>query len=655
MPDTSNEEARRRLVASIEANGVRDPRVLQALTAVPREGFVSTALAEYAYEDTPLPIGAGQTISQPYVVALMAEHLELQPEDRVLEVGTGSGYAAAVFSRLVDEVYTIERYPELAEEAERRLWALGYRNVQVLAGDGTRGWPDEAPFDAIAVAAGGPTVPRSLKGQLAVGGRLVMPVGSTPRTQSLLRVRRVSERDYQEEDLGAVRFVPLVGEEGWGPEHSEYPETWRRPVEEVVQTSAEAFGSVEEADLGALLDRIGDARVVLLGEASHGTSEFYRMRARITEALVEKKGFTMVCAEADWPDAARIDHYVRHLDVPRAEWEAFARFPTWMWRNEEMRGLVDRLHEINAGRSPEARAAFRGLDLYSMYTSVQEVVRYLEDVDPEAATVARERYGCLTPWEGDPAAYGRAATLGRFQTCEEDAVAILGALHERRAPTLGPDGDRLLDALNNARLVRGAEQYYRAMYRGGRQSWNIRDSHMFETLDALLGAGGPEAKAVVWAHNSHLGNARATEMGRRGEHNLGQLCKEAWGNLVYSIGFGTHTGTVAAADHWDGPVKIKVVRPSHTDSYERIMHDTRLPGFFLPLTSGPARRRLMEPRLERAIGVIYRPQTELASHYFQAVLPEQFDEYVWIDETEAVRPLKTEEMAGVPETYPFGV
>lgn len=431
------------------------------------------------------------------------------------------------------------------------------------------------------------------------------------------------------------------------PDHQDLVDT--------VSTGAEPFGLTDNADLSRLMDRIGDARIVLLGEASHGTSEFYRMRAHITMALIREKGFRIIGAEADWPDAARIDHYIRHLDVPAAEWRAFARFPTWMWRNMEMRGLVDDLHAWNAERDPDDRVAFRGLDLYSLYLSMGAVLDYLDEVDPEAADVARARYACFEPYAPDPVAYGRAATYEGMARCEDEVVAILEDLLEARRPALGMDGDRYLDAVQNARLVRNAEQYYRSMYRGGRESWNVRDSHMFETLQSLLEDGGPDAKAVVWAHNSHLGDARATEMGRRGEHNIGQLCKEVWGNDVYSIGFGTHTGTVAAADDWDGPVQTKAVRPSHPDSYERVCHDTGIPTFFLPLRDGPQRDALMPRRLERAIGVIYRPETERQSHYFHATLPEQFDEYCWFDQSQAVMPLDAIALSEVPETYPFGV
>ena len=668
MPATIDrpEASRARMVdEQIASRGVRDPRVLEAMRRVPRERFLREGLEEFAYQDTPLPIESDQTISQPYIVAFMAAALGLEGGERVLEIGTGSGYAAAVLAEIADEVYTVERYANLAEGARERLRRLGYDRVHVRHGDGTRGWPEHAPFDGIVVAAGGPEVPRSLREQLAVGGRLVIPVGPTQRLQKLVRITRTGEDAYEQEDLMEVRFVPLVGTEGW-EEGVERPAREARPaappvvaergLPEVVAAHAEPFDEVESAQLDRLLDRIGDARVVLLGEASHGTSEFYTMRARITRELITKKGFTVVAAEADWPDAARIDHYVRDLEHPAPDWTAFTRFPTWMWRNHEFRALVDWLREHNRGVAPERRAGFYGLDLYSLHTSIDAVLAYLDDVDPATAALARHRYGCLTPYESDPATYGYAALTDRYRSCEAAVVRMLQDLLDRRLDYTPRDGERYLDAEQNARLVANAERYYRVMYFGGPDSWNLRDTHMFETLERVLAARGPDAKAVVWAHNSHLGDASATEMSARGELNVGQLCRRRFGDRAYAIGFGTDRGTVAAASDWGSPMEVKRVRPSHEASYERVCHEAGVPRFLLGLRGeGELRRGLMEPRLERAIGVVYRPETELASHYFRAHLPRQFDEWIWFDETRAVRQLVTEEVAGMPDTYPFGL
>jgi len=646
----------------IAARGVRSTHVLRAMREVPREAFLPANLREFAYEDSPLPIAERQTISQPYIVALMAEALLLAGGEKVLEIGTGSGYAAAVLAEIAGEVYSVERIGQLAEKAAAALAEQGYDNVHVLHGDGTRGWPDHAPYDAIVVAAGGPKIPDSLRSQLKIGGRLVIPVGSDARAQELVRVTRVAENNYRREDLADVRFVPLLGEEGWEPETPARPP--RRVIvarelslAQTIADAAEPFESIEAADLAPLLRRIGDARVVLLGEASHGTSEFYRMRERISRELILKKGFSFIAIEGDWPDAARIDHYVRHREYPPSEWTAFARFPVWMWRNVEVRAFVAWLRAHNAAAKPENRVAFHGLDLYSLYTSIRSVLDYLDTVDPASAKIARERYGCLTPWQADPATYGHAALNGSYPICETDVVRALKDLLGKQQAYAGHDGERFLDAVQNARLVANAERYYRIMYYGSRASWNLRDGHMFETLQTLLAHHGPRSKAIVWAHNSHVGDAAATEMSARGEINIGQLCRKEFGNRCYAIGFGTDHGTVAAASDWDGPMEIKSVRPAMKNSYEKLCHDTGMPRFMLGLrdrTSAHA-RGLMGPRLERAIGVIYRPESELASHYFEAVLPRQFDEYIWFDETKAVTPFKAEELEGLPDTYPFGL
>ena len=650
----------------IAARGVRSKIVLDAMRKVPREAFLPERLREFAYEDSPLPIAAGQTISQPYIVALMTEALDLEGGENVLEIGTGSGYAAAVLAEIAADVYTVERIGQLAEKAASTLQDLGYSNVHVMHGDGTLGWAAAAPYDAIIVAAGGPQVPESLKEQLKVGGRLVIPVGADPRVQELVRVTRTSHAGFKSEDIADVRFVPLVGKEGWAPVEAPVapaPRSARlRPangeIVRVLGSSCEPFDSIELADLAPLLERIGDAKVVLLGEATHGTSEFYRMRERISQELITRKGFRFVAIEGDWPDVARLDHYVRHFEYPPSEWTAFARFPTWMWRNNEVRSFVDWLHAHNADRKLENRIAIYGLDLYSLFTSIQSVLKYLDDVDPVSARIARQRYGCLTPWQADPATYGHAALTGAYRTCEKEVVRMLKDILHKQSDYAAHDGERFMDAVQNARLVTDAERYYRVMYYGSRDSWNLRDNHMFETLKTLLSFHGPEAKAIVWAHNSHVGDAAATEMSARGEYNIGHLCRKEFGNSAYSIGFGTHSGTVAAASDWDGPMEVKAVLPSLRQSYEWLCHETGRPQFMLPLrgrSAAEVRNRLTKPRLERAIGVIYRPETELASHYFQAVLPAQFDEYIWFDETRAVTPFRTKELEGLPDTYPFGL
>ena len=657
---------RRQMVdVQIARRGVRDEAVLEAMRTVPREHFVGEGMEAFAYEDAPLPIAGGQTISQPYIVAAMIEAAEIGPGDCVLEVGAGSGYAAAVLGQVASKVVAIERHETLAQLARERIEALGYGNVAVRIGDGSHGLPAEAPFDAILVSAGGPEVPGALKAQLAVGGRLIIPVGDR-EDQKLCKVTRIDAERYEAEDLGAVTFVPLIGAGGWAEDgrraaSNHQPGASRKQtLPEMIADAAEPLPEFDDPGFGRLFDRFADRRVVLLGEASHGTAEFYRARAAITRHLIAQHGFTIVAVEADWPDAAAVDRYVRHRPARDGAEPPFQRFPTWMWRNTEVAALIEWMRAHNAGvAAPERRAGFYGLDIYNMHGSIAAVLDYLDRIDPEAATVARERYGCLTPWQRDPATYGRAALRRGYAECEAAVIAQCRALLEKQLDYAREDGDSFLDAAQNARLVASAERYYRIMYYGGADSWNLRDTHMFETLQNLLEAKGADAKAIVWAHNSHIGDARHTDMGAvRDELNIGQLCREKFGRDAALIGFGTHVGTVAAATDWDGDMEVKRVLPSRRDSYERLCHDAGTPRFLLDLSPHrheALRRRLAEPRLERFIGVIYRPDTELWSHYSQAVLPEQFDAYVWFDETEAVTPIGPEHHgAGVPDTYPFG-
>ena len=649
--------AREKMVQrQIARRGIADPRVLEAFRKVPREEFVPGNVREFAYEDGPLPIEAEQTISQPYIVALMLEAAELEPMDLVLEVGAGSGYAAAVIAEIVDEAVAIERHEELAKLAGERMRRLGYDHVSIYHGDGTRGFPEKGPFDAIIVSAAGPEVPEQLLLQLEIGGRLVMPVGDQDEVQKLVKVTRTGGDEFEQEELGAVRFVPLIGAHGWSEKGGKSDP---RTLPEVIRDAAEPLPDIDDSAFGALFDRFADARVLLLGEASHGTSEFYRARAAISKRLIEQHGFNIVAVEADWPDAASVDRYVRHRPRREGEEAGFQRFPTWMWRNEEVDAFIRWMRRHNEGRDQGEMAGFYGLDLYNLSGSIRAVIDFLDEADPEAARVARERYACLQPWSRDPAAYGRMALSEGYGRCEVGAVQMLKDLMARRMDCIGEECEEWLDAAANARLIRNAEQYYRVMYYGSAESWNLRDTHMFETLCQLLEAKGPDAKAIVWAHNSHIGNAAHTEMGEvREELNIGQLVKEKFGEKARLIGFGTHSGTVAAADNWDEPMEVMKVRPSLAGSYERMCHDAGVPRFLLDLRQGAneaVAEALTEPRLERFIGVIYRPQTERWSHYSEATLPKQFDAWVWFDETRAVTPLAGEQLPGEDETYPFGL
>jgi protein-L-isoaspartate(D-aspartate) O-methyltransferase len=638
----------------IARRGIADTRILDAFRAVPREAFVPEKARAFAYEDSPVPIEAGQTISQPYIVAAMLDAAELEPGDRVLEVGAGSGYVAALLAGLVDEVIAIERQAELARLAGERMERLGCDNVSIFEGDGTGGLASKAPYDAILVSASGSHAPDPLLRQLAIGGRLVMPVGEPDGVQTMIKIRRTGDEEYEQEELGQVRFVPLIGAHGWTEDGKR-----AQPLPALLKAAAEPLPDIDDPGFADFFERFADARVVMLGEASHGTSEFYRARAAITRRLIERHGFNIVAVEADWPDAAAIDRYVRHRPARAGEEAPFQRFPTWMWRNAEVDEFIGWMKAHNAARAPGDMAGFYGLDLYNLSDSMRAVIAYLEDVDPEAARIARQRYQCLQPYSRNPAAYGRMALSEGYARCEVGVIETLKALMARRMECMGEECDEWLDAAANARLVKNAEAYYRVMYYGSAESWNLRDTHMFETLCQLLEAKGPEAKAIVWAHNSHIGNAAFTDMGQvREELNIGQLAKEKFGDEARLIGFGTHSGTVAAADDWDEPMKIKTVRPSLAGSYERLCHETGVERFLLDLREGAnaeAAEALMEQRLERFIGVIYRPETERWSHYSEATLPRQFDGWVWFDETRAVTPLAGRERPGEDETYPFGM
>ncbi len=419
----------------------------------------------------------------------------------------------------------------------------------------------------------------------------------------------------------------------------------------------EPFLELDTANLSPLLDRIGDAEVVLIGEATHGTAEFYRMRAAITRALITQKGFTIVAAEADWPDCAHLDDYVR-LRPSRIEspTDVFSRFPDWMWRNTEVLDFVTWLRAHNETQ-PEAhrRVGFYGLDVYSLYRSIHEVIAYLENTDPHMADLARQRYGCLFPFRDDPTAYGASLINQRFEDCAVEVSEILHAILEKRLATHTADEPHLFEAEQNARVVKNAERYYRLLFHSAARSWNLRDEHMLETLKAIrrhrLGA-----KAVVWAHNSHVGDASATEFTLRGELNLGQLARREWADRSYRIGFGTHAGTVYAANDWGTPGRVMALRPSRPSSYERLFHESGVDRFFLPLRRvhvEGVREFLSVPRPQRAIGVVYRPETEATSHYFDAILPDQFDEFIWINDTHALAPLGPSIAHNLPHTHPF--
>src|SRR5882724_8964267 len=462
--------------------------------------------------------------------------------------------------------------------------------------------------------------------------------------------------DEEVRDLLARRQYP--------EERQATPSTTDTTLMEAVRQSAHPLTSAAQ-DYDPLMDLVGEARFVLLGEASHGTHEFYHERAQITERLIKEKGFTAVAVEADWPDAYRVNRYVRSMsdDVDAIEALAdFRRFPTWMWRNTDVVEFLEWLHDHNEALLPNAtKTGFYGLDLYSLRASMEAVLQYLEKIDLEAARRARARYACFDQFGDDIQNYGFAAGLGLAKSCTEEVVAQLFELQRRAMEYARRDGrmaeDELFYAEQNARLVKNAEEYYRSMFLEEVSSWNLRDRHMVETLDALaahLDRQGGRAKLVVWAHNSHLGDARATQMSQRGELNVGQLVRERYGREAVLVGFTTHHGTVTAASDWEGVAERKRVRPALAGSYEAMFHAAQPTRFLLTWREADtATEGLRDPRLERAIGVIYRPETERMSHYFRARLPDQFDAVLHFDETRAVEPLERTadwEAGEVPET-----
>jgi erythromycin esterase-like protein len=439
----------------------------------------------------------------------------------------------------------------------------------------------------------------------------------------------------------------------------------------LVQEMAQPFtGSSRDYD--ALLDLVGDASFVLLGEASHGTHEFYRERAKITRRLIQEKGFQAVAVEADWPDAYRVNRFVHGADLSEESIDAledFKRFPLWMWRNADVLDFIGWLRDHNETIQASAKkVSFLGMDLYSLHSSIDAVLNYLAKVDPTAARTARKRYSCFDHFGADVQGYGWATGLGISKSCEEEVIKTLVDLNQHQTQYLSRDGyialSEYFSAEQNARLVKNAEHYYRAMFQREVSSWNLRDTHMVETLDALmehLKDLKQNPKIVVWAHNSHLGDASATEMGQRGEINVGQLIRQRYGDRAVLVGFTTYQGTVTAASEWDAPAQRKRVRSALSGSFESIFHEAGMPGFFLNVKANKAlQTALAEPCLERAIGVIYRPETERISHYFHASLSEQFDAVLHWDHTRAVEPLERttgwevgEEDA--PETYPTGM
>jgi len=641
---------KQKISRQIEARGIRDSRIIKAIESVDRTAFLPAALHELAYEDLHLPVDSRIYLPRLYVTARWLQLLDLQEGEKVLLLAFDSGYLLSIIARLAGEVYAVDERDEYIEFIEKILQQEQIENVHFKTGPVSSGWPAHGPYDKIFLARELPEIPGTLQSQLREGGRAVMPVGPDWSHLYLEVMEKDARGKISRKYISDSYFIPGPRELPSLPEEKAGPEETLAAVKRIYIP----FEQIEDYDTGALLERIGDARIVLFGEASHGSSEFYRMRQKISKALIEQKGFRIIGAEADWPDMEIVNHYV-HGRLKDEYRTPFRRFPQWMWRNAEFLEFTEWLKIYN--RSREEKVSIYGLDLYGLENSVHHVLRYLEEKDPELAEEARKHYSCITPYMEDPSAYGRLVLSGRLESCEQEVLQMLITLLKKREK-LNHNSEAFYYVYQNARAIADAERYYKIMYYGGADSWNLRDLHMFHTLRSLLAFHGPGSKAIVWAHNSHIGNALATEMYARGEINIGHLCRESFGDKSYHIGFATDHGTVAAADNWGDAMKIKKVNPALAGSYEALMHRSGTKNFSLPLRKSAAHaealKKLASPRLERAIGVIYRPDTERQSHYFLASLPAQFDELIWFDETRAVRALHGEEQkSDLPALHPF--
>ena len=456
---------------------------------------------------------------------------------------------------------------------------------------------------------------------------------------------------------GTAAFLTsqLCGRSALAQNAGQEPDT---ALADLIEAAAEPLPDISDPEFARFIDRFADAKVVLLGEASHGTDEFYRARTAITERLIREHGFTVVAVEADWPDAARIDAYIRGLEALPSTDTPFPRFPSWMWRNRAVEDLIGRMRDFNEQTQDSAReVGFYGLDLYSLPSSMDAVEEFAKRHDPAALEEVRARYGCLAPWADDPEGYGAVLRGPAADTCAADVTSVIDEVLGARLGEVEISNRAFFDAVMNARVVAASAAYYRAMYEGSVASWNLRDTHMFDTLKRVLEAHGQGAKAVIWAHNSHIGDARATGMGAMGEINLGQLAREEWGDAAVLIGFGTDRGTVTAARAWNGsPVTMEVI-PSVPGSWGAVMREVGPDRFLLDLrgVGGSLAQALGEQRVERFIGVLYLRETERVSHYISSSISKEYDAFIWLEETRAVEPLLPEELEALPTMHPFAL
>lgn len=629
--------------------GISNTLLLKAFQNIPEAFLLSETLHPYFYEDVRIEKTLENTEPRVIVIARMLEQLQIKEAEKILITGVDSIYILVVLSKIYKDVYTVETNETYANWTLEVLKTIDVANVHVKIGDPEIGWIEKGPYDTILIATELKEISNTIKEQLKIGAKLIAPVGPDWAHVMLEIINRISVNEFVTKALRDSYFIPKpkmlpkIGTEA-------YPET--EIIDEIGMSSL-PFKSIKTFPIDGLLERIGNAKVVLLGEASHGTSEFYLTRQEITKALIEKKGFNFVCAEADWSDAEQINNYVRN-QYKSQEWMPFARFPQWMWKNKEVLNFVEWQKDYNTKHNNTI--GFYGLDLYGLENSIDLVIKYLEEIDPELAELAKARYACIIPYMSNPVAYGKLVTKNSLESCEKEVLKMLFDLLKIKNKL--NHSQEYFYAYHNATVVVDAERYYKAMYYGSAESWNLRDFHMFYTLKSLLSYFGKDSKGIVWAHNSHIGNALATEMYSRGEINIGHLCKEQYGSKSYHIGFGTHTGTVAAARNWGEPMEVINVNDSLENSYEYLCHKTNVSNFTLPLRPEYSDNNLSEflskPRLQRAIGVVYKPATELRSHYFKAVLPAQFDEYIWFNKSQAITPIaNTNNIHKLLESHPF--
>jgi protein-L-isoaspartate(D-aspartate) O-methyltransferase len=635
----------------LKDKGVSNALLLEAFKDIPEAFYLSESLHPYFYEDVRIEKSLENTEPRVIVIARMLEQLKVKEEEKILITGVDSIYILVVLSKIYKEVYTVETNKTYANWTLEVLKTIDITNVHIKTGSTEKGWKEKGPFDAILIATELKKISSTIKEQLKIGAKLLAPVGPDWSHVMLEIIKRVSEKEFTTKAtrdsyfIPNPKMIPKIGTET-------YPEN---EIIDEIGINSIPFKTIKKYPIEGLLERIGDAKVVLLGEASHGTSEFYLTRQEITKALIEKKGFNFVCAEADWSDAEQINNYVRNK-YKAQDWMAFARFPQWMWKNKEVLNFVDWLKKFNTKN--KNTIGFYGLDLYGLENSIDLVIKYLQNIDEELAELAKSRYACIIPYMSNPAAYGKLVINNKLESCEKEVLKMLFDLLKNKNKL--NHSQEYFYAYQNATVVIDAERYYKAMYYGSAESWNLRDFHMFYTLKSLLTYYGKDTKAVVWAHNSHIGNALATEMYAKGEINIGHLCKEHFGSKSYHIGFGTHKGTVAAARNWGESMEVLKVKESLENSYEYLCHKTNVTNFTLPLREEHSDKKLSTflstPRLQRAIGVVYKPEKERMSHYFQCVLPSQFDEYIWFNKTKAVTPIITKtETSKLKNIHPFGL